>query len=64
MNRLEKVLTQGIGEELDEFGKLVDTPRKGYGPDRGEPDQYYRERLRNVPLMKLLTHWLQPADAD
>lgn len=62
MNRLEKVLTQGIGEELDDFGKLVDLPRKAYGPERQEADQYYRERLRNVPVIKLITHWLQPAD--
>ncbi len=62
MTRLGKILTQGVGPELDAFGKLVDLPRKSYWEGRVEPDQDYRARLSAEPVIKLITTWLEPAE--
>lgn len=54
MTKLQKILWTGTGEELDNLGKLLDLPRRFYGPDRADPDAIYRHLLAEHPMMRLL----------
>jgi hypothetical protein len=59
MTILEAVLETGTGDELDQLGRLLDCPRKGYSPDRQEADLEYRNRLGDHNLVKLLLTYVK-----